>query len=200
MSTTPEPRHLILHMSVSLDGFVARRPGEIDWLQPDGEPFAACGAARHTANLELIGRTGQIVLGRGAYDEMGPAWSGSDSPMARLINSLPKLVFTSSQPGFEWSNSRDTPNPVEEEIPALKAEPGGDLICFGGGRFANSLIRHDLVDDYFLTVHPVALGDGLSLWQGLPHPHRLAVISATTYADGSVVYQMTASTTVSEQR
>ena len=190
MSTTANARRLILHMSVSLDGFVARRPGEIDWLQPDGEPFAASGAARHSANLELIGRVGQIVLGRGAYDEMAPAWSGSDSPMARLMNSLPKLVFTSSQPDFEWNNSRHTSTPVEEEIPVQKAEPGGDLVCFGGGHLAHSLIRHNLVDDYLLTVHPVALGDGLPLWHGLPDPRRLTVVSTTCYADGSVVYRM----------
>lgn len=189
-STDPTARRLILHMSVSLDGFVARRPGEIDWLQPAGEPFDACGAARHAANLELIGRVGEIVLGRGAYEEMGPAWSESDSPMARLLNSLPKLVFASSEPDFEWSNARSTSGPVEEEIPARKAEPGGDLVCFGGGHFAHSLIRHDLVDDYLLIIHPVALGDGLSLWHGLPDPRRLRVISATTYADGSIVQQM----------
>lgn len=189
--TTPTARRLILHMSVSLDGFVARRPGEIEWLQPAGEPFDACGAARHTANLELIGRVGGIVLGRGAYEEMGPAWSASDSPMARLLNSLPKLVFASSEPEFEWSNADSTPRPVEEQIPVLKAEPGGDLICFGGGRFAHSLIRHRLVDDYVLTIHPVALGDGLPLWRGLPDPRRLTILSTTAYADGSLVQQMT---------
>jgi len=192
MSPTTPTRRLILHMSVSLDGFVARRPGEIDWLQPAGEPFDACGAARHTANLELIGRVGGIILGRNAYEEMGPAWSNSDSPMARLLNSLPKLVFASSEPGFEWSNSRSTQGSVEEQIPSLKAEPvGGDLICFGGGHFAHSLIRHHLVDDYLLTVHPVALGDGLPLWQGLPDPRRLQVLRTTTYADGSLVQHMT---------
>jgi dihydrofolate reductase len=192
-STTnpPSARRLILHMSVSLDGFVARRPGEIDWLQPAGEPFKTCGAARHTGNLELLGRVGEIILGRGAYDEMGPAWAGSDSPMALLMNSLPKLVFTSSEPDFEWSNTRSTPRPVEEEIPALKAKPGGDLVCFGGGHFAHSLVRHSLVDDYLLTIHPVALGDGLPLWQGLPEPRRFGVVSATTYADGSVVHHFT---------
>ena len=196
MSLSPNrspSRRLILHMSVSLDGFVARRPGEMDWLHPAGEPFDACGAARHRANLELLGRVGEIILGRGAHDEMAPAWSGSDSPMARLMNSLPKLVFTGTPLEFEWSNTRSSGGPVEEDVPALKAEPGDDLVCFGGGRFASSLIRHDLVDDYLLTVHPVALGDGLPLWRGLPEPRRLTVVSANSYADGSIVYAMTRS-------
>src|SRR5215218_8492780 len=94
---------LILLMSASLDGFLARAPGEMDWL---AEPGEVAGAARHATNLELIGQVREIVLGRGAYDEMAPAWSSSESPMARRINALPKLVFSRSEPEFEWANAR----------------------------------------------------------------------------------------------
>jgi dihydrofolate reductase len=53
-------------------------------------------------------------------------------------------------------------------------------------RIAHSLIRERLIDEYRLTVHPVMLGDGLSLMHGLPEPQRLELISSTTYADGTV--------------
>jgi dihydrofolate reductase len=76
---------------------------------------------------------------------------------------------------------------VAEEIPRLKREPGKDIVVFGGGHFAHSLIRARLVDEYRLTVHPVALGDGISLMHGLPEPQRFELISSTAYADGSVV-------------
>lgn len=79
--TAGAQRRLVLHLSVSLDGFVARRDGVVDWLGT-GEQH---GAARHHANLEMIGQAGLIVLGRGAYQDMVEAWSTSDSPMARLI-------------------------------------------------------------------------------------------------------------------
>jgi dihydrofolate reductase len=69
----------------------------------------------------------------------------------------------------------------------LKAEPGGDIVVFGGGHIAHSLIRHRLVDEYRLTVHPVALGEGISLMHGLPEPQRFALVGATVYTDGSVV-------------
>jgi dihydrofolate reductase len=193
MSATMSARsRLILLMSASLDGFLARAPGEMDWLAEPGEVADAAGAARHAANLELIGQVREIVLGRGAYDEMAPAWSGSDSPMARRINSLPKLVFSRGEPEFEWVNSRRSARPVEEEIPERKEAGEGDLVCFGGARFAHSLARHRLVDEYRLTVHPVALGEGLPLWHGLPEPQRFVPVSTTTYPDGVVTHVLAA--------
>ena len=136
------------------------------------------GARRHRATLELLGQIGTIAIGRGAYEDMVRGWPGSDNPMAVLMNTLPKVVFSQTLSGVAWSNARLSRAPIEEEIPALKREPGKDLIVFGGARIAQSLIRHRLIDEYRLTVHPVALGDGLSLMHGLPSPQRLELISA----------------------
>jgi dihydrofolate reductase len=191
MSATA-PSKLILCMSASLDGFLAREVGVIDWLAEAGEVADAAGAARHLGNLELLGRAGLIVLGRGAYDEMGPAWSGSDNPMARLMNSTPKLVFSRTAPEFEWANARHSARPIEEEIPELKRSEGGDIVCFGGAHFAHSLARQRLIDEYRLTIHPVALGEGLPLWHGLPEPQRFAPISVAAYPDGVVTQVLTA--------
>jgi dihydrofolate reductase len=187
--TAESQRQLILHMSISLDGFVARSDGVIDWLSSQSAGVDH-GDRRHHANLEMIGQLGLIALGRGAYEEMAPAWSSSDSPMAQLLNSLPKLVFSQSGSEVDWSNTRRTDAPIEQEIPRLKREPGKDIAVFGGGRFGHSLIRARLVDEYRLTVHPVALGDGLSLMHGLPEPQRFELISSTAYADGCVVQIM----------
>jgi dihydrofolate reductase len=191
MSSTAKSRSkLILLMSASLDGFLAREAGVIDWLSEEGESPEA-GAARHEGNLELLTRVQTIVLGRGAYDEMSGAWSSSDSPMARRINEMPKVVFSSSEPEFDWENSRRAGRPLGEEIDALKAEDG-DVVCFGGARFAHALARARLIDEYRLTVHPVALGAGLPLWHGLPEPQRFAPISTTAYPDGAVVHALAA--------
>lgn len=181
-------RRLILCMSASLDGFLAKEDNEIDWLAEPGELADAASAARHAANLELIGQISEFVIGRRAYDDMAPAWSSSDSPMARLLNSLPKLVFSQTAPEFEWANSRHTSAPVEQVVPALKRDGEGDIACFGGAKFAHSLARHHLIDEYRLTVHPVALGAGLPLWHGLPEPQRLRPVSVTAYPDGAVTH------------
>jgi dihydrofolate reductase len=182
----PDGRRLILHMSISLDGFAAHADHRLDWLQPDDGRRPDHGDQRHRMNLELLGQVGLIVLGRRAYEDMVQGWPGSDSPMARLMNSLPKVVFSQSLPGVDWSHARLSRRPIAEEIPELKAQGGRDIVFFGGARLGQSLIRERLVDELRLTVHPVALGDGLPLLAGLPEPQRFELVSATTYADGSV--------------
>jgi dihydrofolate reductase len=175
-------RRLILLMSVSLDGFVARTDHSIDWLGDYDH-----GGKRHRVTLEALHEIGLIVLGGVAAAEMAKGWSGSDNPMARLMNALPKVVFSQSLDAVDWNNTRVTRRPLAEEIPGLKREDGKDMIAFGGARIANSLIRERLVDEYRLTVHPVALGAGLPLMHGLPEPERFELVSSTAYADGSVV-------------
>ncbi len=174
-------RRLILLMSVSLDGFVARADHTIDWLGDYDH-----GDQRHRITLEALSQIGLIVLGGGVYPDMFKGWSGSDNPMAQLINSLPKVVFSQSLPDVEWSNARLTRRPIAEEIPDLKREEGKDMVVFGGARLANSLIRERLIDEYRLTVHPMALGEGLPLMHGLPEPQRFKLVSSTAYADGSI--------------
>lgn len=68
-------RQLILHMSVSLDGFVARTDGVIDWLSGGEGPDH--GDRRQRANLELLGQVGTIVLGRGTSCSSAAAGSGT---------------------------------------------------------------------------------------------------------------------------
>ena len=182
---SPE-RQLILHMSVSLDGFVARTDGVIHWLSSQGPGGVDHGDRRHRVNLELLGQIGTIVMGRGGYEDMSKGWSGSDNPMAVLMNGLPKVVFSQSLSEVTWSNARLSRAPLEDEVPALKREPGKDLVVFGGARIAHSLMRHRLIDEYRLTIHPVALGEGLPLMHGLPEPQRLELVSSTAYADGCV--------------
>ncbi len=186
-------RRLILTMSASIDGFLAGEDNVIDWLSPPGEVAEAAGAARHEANLELIGQLGEFVVGRRAYDDMAPAWSSSDSPMAQQLNALPKVVFSRTAPEFEWPNFRHSSRPVEEEIAEMKRSGERDIACFGGAKLAHSLARHHLIDEYRLTVHPVALGAGLPLWHGLPEPQRFVPVATAAYPDGAVTHVLRAS-------
>jgi dihydrofolate reductase len=185
-ATESSGRRLILHMSVSLDGFAAHPDHRLDWLTPDDGRLPDHGDQRHRINLELLGQIGLIVLGRRAYEDMVQGWPDSDNPMARLMNTLPKVVFSRTLSEVDWSNARLSRRPVAEEIPELKAEGGKDIVFFGGARLGQSLIRERLVDELRLTVHPVALGAGLPLLAGLPEPRRFELVSATTYADGSI--------------
>ena len=177
-------RKLILLMSVSMDGFAGHTDGTLDWLAPDQGPNH--GDQRHRLNLELLSTTGLIVIGGGVYPDMVKGWADSDSPMARVINALPKLVFSASLERVDWHNATLVRRSIGEELPERKREDGGDIVVFGGVRLAHSLIRERLLDELRLTVHPVMLGEGRSIMQGLPEPQRFELVSSTVYADGSV--------------
>ncbi len=171
-------------MSVSLDGFVALPDHEIDWLSAGLSPDH--GDQRHRLNLELLGQIGLIVLGSRACEDMAPAWSPADSAMGELMTSLPKLVFSQRLESVEWDNLEITRRSPAEEIPERKREGGKDMVLFGGARLASSMLAEGLFDELRLTVHPVALGDGLSFWRDLPQPQRFELVSSTAYADGTV--------------
>jgi dihydrofolate reductase len=182
MSGAPARRRLILYMSMSLDGFAARRDGTMDWLGDKQRQ----GAHRQRAVAELLGQTGMLALGRRGGADMAQAWPGSISPTGELMNALPKVVFSSTLTELDWSNARVSARPVEEEIPELKAEPGKDIVVFGGVSFARSLAAHRLIDEYRINVQPVALGDGVPLLQGLPEPQPLELVASTAWADGPI--------------
>jgi dihydrofolate reductase len=175
-------RKLILYMSTSLDGFAARRDGTMDWLGEEQRH----GAHRQRGVAELLGQTGMLVLGRRGGEQMAQAWPGSQSPTGELMNSLPKVVFSSTLTHLDWSNARVSDRPVEEEIPELKGQPGKDVVVFGGASFARSLAAHGLIDEYRINVQPVVLGEGLPLLHGLDEPLRLELVSSTAWADGPI--------------
>jgi dihydrofolate reductase len=175
-------RKLILYMSMSLDGFAARRDGSMDWLG-EKQPH---GARRQRAVAELLGQAGILVLGRRGGEEMAQAWPSSQSPTGKLMNALPKVVFSRTLTHVDWSNARVSDRPAQQEIPELKRQPGKDIVVFGGASFARSLAGHGLIDEYRINVQPVALGDGLPLLHGLPVPLPLELVSSTAWADGPV--------------
>lgn len=178
-------RRLLLCMDVSFDGFVARDDGTIDFLDGNGPGSVDHGGQRHRNTLELLSQIGLIVLGRGAYEDMVKGWPGSDNPMARLMNELPKIVYSNTLTEVTWNATLST-RPLDEEIPELTRQPGKDIVVFGGARIAHSLISARLVDEYRLTVHPTALGSGLPLMHGLAEPQHFQLVSSATYTDGCV--------------
>ncbi|MBV9047288.1 MAG: dihydrofolate reductase family protein [Solirubrobacterales bacterium] len=75
---------------------------------------------------------------------------------------------------------------LAEEITRLKREPGKDLLAHGGARFVQSLARDDLIDEYRLITHPVAVGSGLPMFKDLQRPLRLELVDTRTFDSASL--------------
>lgn len=177
-------RKLVLSMGVSLDGLVARpgRFGAGGWGLPPEDP------ALKAVKLSWMENVDAHLMGRVTYEEMAAAWPTSDDAYAAPMNEIPKIVFSKTLERADWRGSRIARGDLAEEIAALKREPGGDLLAWGGASFAQSLSRLGLVDEYRLVHQPVALGDGLPLFEGLAAPLLLALVDAHTYSSGAALH------------
>ena len=177
-------RKLVLAMGVSLDGLVARpgRYGAAGWGLPPEDPDLK------ERKLAWIRNAGLHAMGRNTYEEMAEFWPVSDDPYAAPMNEIPKVVFSKTLERAEWAETRIAHGDLADEVAALKAEPGGDVIAWGGASLAQSLSRLGLVDEYQLIIQPVALGDGLPLFKGLTAPLRLELVEAQTYNTGAALH------------
>lgn len=132
-------------------------------------------------------------MGRVTYEQMASAWPTSSDAYAAPMNDLPKVVFSKTLERADWHPSQIARGELAEEIGRLKAEPGNDLVAWGGGAFAQSLARADLIDEYRLVIHPIAIGGGLRIFENLPETLTLELVEERTFSSASLhVYRRTA--------
>jgi dihydrofolate reductase len=87
----------------------------------------------------------------------------------------------------KWAGTELARRPLGEEVDALKAETGRDLIAFGGADFASALVANDLVDEYQFYVNPIALSEGLSIFEERDIDSKLELLEAKGHTCGIVV-------------
>lgn len=174
-------RKLVLQMSMTLDGYVAsdrEHPGM--GVSEDAELVRW--------KLDRVSKAGAHLMGRVTYQEMASHWPHSSSPYAAPMNDIPKVVFSKTLIDASWSVTRIARGDLAEEIAGLKEEAGGDLIAYGGARFAASLAARGLVDEYCLPIQPLAVGRGQALFAELSSVLHLDLVEARSFACGVVVH------------
>jgi dihydrofolate reductase len=175
-------RRVVLQMGVTLDGYVAGPGGEGDWGLPAEHPDVR---AWKVASLRKVGTH---IMGRVTYEQMAEHWPNASDDHATFMNNLPKVVFSKTLPTAEWAGSRIARGDLAEEIAALKAESGGEIMAHGGAAFVQALSRLGLIDEYRLVMLPVVLGNGLPLCTDLAKPLRVDLAEAKSFPDGTVIH------------
>lgn len=170
---------LILKMSMSLDGFVATTDGRNDWIFPSYSEDAT------TWTIELLRRAGAHLMGAQTYQAMAAHWPHSSEVFAAPMNEIPKVVFSKTLTTAEWGDTTIAASDLAEEIKRLKHETSGDLVAHGGARFAQSLCKAGLIDEFWLLVHPAVLGDGQPLFV---EPMDLEPITTTAFTGGAAAH------------
>lgn len=188
-------RKLMMKMSISVDGFVGGPNGEADWI------FRSSDETSRAWVVEQFWEAGLIIMGRKTFEALASYWPTATGPFAAPMNQIPKAVFT--QKGYKgirpvpdaqspasasWSEARIFDGDLAEQIKKLKSEPGKPICAIGGASFMRSLIGTGLIDEYYWVTHPVILGEGLAIANGVAKPLDLKLTDTRSFPGGIVVH------------
>jgi dihydrofolate reductase len=173
---------------VTLDGCYASTDGDFEWTHrrerdAEWDAFVQGNAASG----------GELVFGRRTYEMMAswwptPAEAQNDPLVAERMNALPKFVCSRTLHEAAWNNTTVLQGDAVERLQALKRLPGADLVILGSGELVVALGAAGLIDEYQLTVIPVALGRrGRSLFGGLEHGMDLRLIQSRRFGNGNML-------------
>jgi dihydrofolate reductase len=174
-------------MQISVDGFVAGPNGELDWMTWEH------GDKMIEQINQLTDASDTILMGRKMTDGFINYWSSvlenPDSPeftFAKKMIDIPKVVFTRSMTDSPWVNTT-LAHDLTTDIQKLKQQDGKDIMAYGGAGFVSSLIREDLIDDYYLFVNPTSVGAGMTIFGDTNGYRKLKLVDSTQHEYGVVV-------------
>ena len=188
-------RKVIVNEWMSLDG-VVQAPGHPDEDRDGGFEHGGW----HLPYFDDISRNwvvegyedaGGFLFGRRTFESLAGYWPNAaeeEQVIARPLNTLPKYVAsrTLTEP-LEWANSVLLGGDVAEAVRALKKEDGGNLHLVGSAEFAQTLIEHDLVDEYRLMIDPLVLGEGKRLFRETGALKSLQLVKSQVATTGAIV-------------
>jgi len=174
-------RRIIVSEFISLDGVVEDPSWTFQFGSEDRDQF----------KFEELAASDALLLGRVTYEGFAAAWPQMEEQTGEYgawMNGYPKhVVSTTLQEPLEWNNSTLVEGDVAEEVSRLKGRPGKDILIFGSGDLVNTLMQHDLIDEYRLMVFPVIVGSGKRLFEEGGDTKSLKLVGTQTFDSGAVV-------------
>jgi dihydrofolate reductase len=180
-------RSLAVFDHVTLDGYFTGQNNDFSWAHrgkpdPQFDDFVASNAAGG----------GELLFGRVTYQMMAGYWPTAmarenDPVVAERMNALPKVVFSRTLERATWSNTQLVKTDLVASVRAMKMAPGDGMVILGSGTLVGQLAAAGLVDEYQLVVHPVALGAGRTLFDGLQRPLGLELTQSRAFPGGKML-------------
>jgi dihydrofolate reductase len=170
-------RKIVAGLFISLD-MVYERPDQWHFPYFNDEMGEAVGAQMSSSDT--------MLLGRQTYEEFASYWpqQPSDVEPADFMNNTPKVVVSSSLKRADWQNTTIVSGSVAEELTKLKQQPGKNIGITGSGTLVASLLRDGLLDELVLLVHPIVVGKGKRLFDGLGNTVPLQLVSSKVFSNG----------------
>jgi dihydrofolate reductase len=185
-------RRLIVSTFLTLDG-VMQSPGGPE--EDDSGGFAHGGWSVHYWDEQMGEVMGaamsvpfDLVLGRRTYDIFAGYWPHApEEAGSKPLNDATKYVASRSQPALSWERSVLIDGDAADGVRALKEGNGPELQVHGSGNLVQTLLRHNLVDEYRLWVFPVVLGSGRRLFADGAIPYGLRLVDSVVSSTGVVI-------------
>ena len=157
-----------LHMSVSMDGFIAKADGNSDWVSKiDCDLFE-----------QRYKEIGCVVVGRKTFDQ----FQGSLYP----INDIANIVLTSNKDITSKNRNVSFVGSVKEAVDLAVKKGFERLLIAGGGRTNTAFLEANAIDEIFLSVHPILLSEGIRLFEGSKKEHDFNLVGTREMGDGLV--------------
>ena len=139
------------------------------------------------AQLDFLQSAYAHIMGRTAYESIaGSMTVSTDHPFAPVLNAGRKVVFSRTLKKADWANTTIAAGDTAEEINKLRRGGDGHIVAWGGVSLWRSLIRLDLIDELQLSLFPYVAGEGTRLFDGVPKPYGLDLVSSTTSSNGII--------------
>ena len=188
---------VVVTNNVTLDG-VMQAPARPDedtrggfthggWAIPYNDAVMASVMAERMA--EGMSKGGALLLGRRTYEDFYAVWpKRTDNPYTEVLNTTQKYVAsTTLQEPLPWRNSTLLRGDAAEAVARLKEQSDKDLGILGSGELIQSLMRHNLIDEYVLLIHPLVLGSGRRLFADGGVPATLRLVNSVTTTTGVII-------------
>jgi dihydrofolate reductase len=179
-------RELIVTEFVSLDGVMEAPGGEAGyahagWVGPLFTPELGEYKLAEQLGAEVL------ALGRRTYESFYGAWPGRDDAMADKINTMRKLVASSTLEHSDWHDTTIIGGDVAAALAAVKGEDGGPILLAGSRSLVHLLLTAGLVDEVHLQIFPLVLGSGARVWPDSPDALGLELVCARALEGGVVL-------------
>jgi len=177
-------RKLSAFSFITLNGFTHRSDGDISWHRHGEEENSHASESLKPGNVLLFGRV--------TYEMMASYWPTpmaveNDPLVAAGMNRAMKIVFSTTMKSAGWENTRIISSDLVEAVKVMKNQPGPDMTILGSGSILSQLAGHGLIDEYQIMVDPVAIGSGVSLFNGIGQNLELELTGVRSFKSGVVM-------------
>ncbi|HYX55517.1 MAG TPA: dihydrofolate reductase family protein [Nitrososphaeraceae archaeon] len=183
-----ELRKLRLQVQMSVDGCIAGPNGEMDWMVGllDDELLKYVSKITESVDTILLGRKMTDVFISFWLDMMNKPDDPWNAFAKRMIE-IAKVVFTKTLNKSKWINTDIATGDLIEEVSKIKSQNGRDIVVYGGSSFDSSLIKEKLIDEFYLFINPVAIGNGMTIFKDLNEIQKYYLIESKVFESGIVL-------------